>query len=100
LQEAVDERAELADDHLAVEIGDQRSLVVLFTNSRRHRPTRAPVPVSTVLVATVVPCMTWSMTAHVHAESISHAITRLCLSSPQLSFCTTRSCMRSPINHS
>ena len=36
LQEAVDERAELADDHLAVEVGDQRELVVLLADAGRH----------------------------------------------------------------
>ena len=36
LQEAPDERAELADDHLAVEVGDQRELVVLLADARRH----------------------------------------------------------------
>ncbi len=34
--EAVDEAAELADDHLAVDVGDHRELVVLFTNTGRH----------------------------------------------------------------
>ena len=34
--EAVDEAAELADDHLAVDVGDHRELVVLFPDARRH----------------------------------------------------------------
>ena len=34
--EAVDEGAELADDHLAVGVGDHRELVVLLADSRRH----------------------------------------------------------------
>jgi histidinol dehydrogenase len=33
LQEAMDERAELANDHLAVEVRDQRKLVVLLANA-------------------------------------------------------------------
>jgi hypothetical protein len=37
LQEAVDERAELADDHLAFDIGDHRELVVLLADAGRHR---------------------------------------------------------------
>jgi hypothetical protein len=35
--EAVNEAAELADDHLAVEVGDHREFVVLFANAGRHR---------------------------------------------------------------
>jgi hypothetical protein len=37
LHEAPDERAELTDDHLAVEVGDHRELVVLLADAGRHR---------------------------------------------------------------
>ena len=37
LHEAPDERAELADDHLAFQVSDHRKLVVLLADARRHR---------------------------------------------------------------
>ena len=36
LQKPVDEAAELADDHLAGGVGDQRKGVALFADARRH----------------------------------------------------------------
>ncbi len=37
LHERADERAELADDHLALRVGDHREAVALLADTRRHR---------------------------------------------------------------